>query len=71
MPFVELLAPHHDRKGFDCGSEPMNRFLQQQARQNADRHLGVTHIVVAERGDHKILGYYTLVNGSIEPGIIP
>lgn len=71
MPVVELLQPHHDRKSFDCGKESLNRFLQQQARQNADRNVGVTHVVVAESGDSKILGYYTLVTRTVESQIVP
>ncbi|WP_309710681.1 GNAT family N-acetyltransferase [Armatimonas sp.] len=71
MSVVELLQPHHDRKSFDCGKESLNRFLQQQARQNADRNVGVTHVVVAESGDSKILGYYTLVTRTVESQIVP
>ena len=71
MFVVELLQPHHDRKSFDCGKESLNRFLQQQARQNADRNVGVTHVVVAEAGDSKILGYYTLVTRMVESQLIP
>ena len=71
MPVIELLQGHHDRKGFDCGKDSLNMFLQRQARQNADRNIGVTHVVVAAPGDSRILGYYTLVTRHIESGIIP
>ena len=71
MPVVERLQAHHDRKGFDCGKEALNRFLQTQARQNADRNVGVTHVVVAAPGESRILGYYTLVTRTIESRIIP
>ena len=71
MPFVLPLATHHDRKGFDCGNDALNQFLQRHARQNADRNLGVTHVVVGERSDTKILGYYTLVTSSVDPSLIP
>lgn len=61
-PFVfEHLQPHHDRKSFDCGEVSLDQFLQRQARQNADRNLGVTHVAVARAGDPRILAYYTLV----------
>lgn len=65
-PFYEPLASHHDRAGFDCGEESLNQFLQQRARQNAERNLGVTHVAVAHPGDTVILGYYTLLVRSIE-----
>lgn len=65
-PFYEPLASHHDRAGFDCGEDSLNQFLQQRARQNAERNLGVTHVAVARPGDTVILGYYTLLVRSIE-----
>ena len=71
MPVVELLQTHHDRAGFDCGNASLNNFLHHQARQNMDRNVGVTHVVVATAGDTKILGYYTLVTRTIERVIIP
>ena len=71
MSVVELLQPHHDRKSFDCGKESLNRFLQQQARQNADRNVGVKHVVVTEPGDSRILGYYTLVTRTVESEVVP
>ena len=71
MPVVELLQTYHDRAGFDCGNASLNNFLRNQARQNMDRNVGVTHVVVATAGDTKILGYYTLVTRTIERDIIP
>ena len=47
-PVFERLQAYHDRKGFDCGSPVLNHFLQQQARQNADRNIGVTHVAVTK-----------------------
>lgn len=71
MPVVELLQTHHDRAGFDCGNASLNNFLRNQARQNMDRNVGVTHVVVATAGDTKIPAYYTLVTRTIERVIIP
>ena len=71
MPVVELLQAHHDRNSFDCGKESLNLFLQRQARQNADRNVGVTHVVVEAAGDSRILGYYTLVTRTVESEIVP
>lgn len=71
MPVVELLNSNHDRKGFDCGKPSLNEFLQRHARQNADRNVGVTHVVVPAAGDSRILGYYTLVTRTIDSAIIP
>lgn len=57
----EPLQAYHDRQGFDCGNPPLNDFLQRQARQNAGRNGGITHVAVEEAGDSKIIAYYTLV----------
>ena len=66
MSFVEFLGAHHDRQSFDCGKEALNRFLREQARQNADRHLGVTYVVVPNPGSSEIQGYFTLVTRTVE-----
>lgn len=71
MSFVEFLGAHHDRKSFDCGKEPFNRFLREQARQNADRHLGVTYVVVPTPGSSQIQGYFTLVTRTVESQQLP
>ena len=67
----EKLQSHHDRASFDCGSQPLNDFLARQARQNADRNLGVTHVAVAAAGESKIFAYYTLVTRTVEAAIFP
>lgn len=71
MSYLELLATHHDRKGFDCGKESLNRFLREQARQNANRDLGVTHVVVPLPGSSQILSYFTLVTRQVESKVLP
>jgi len=67
----ETLQAHHDRQSFDCGHPALNQFLQRQARQNADRKVGVTHVAVSEAGDTKIRAYYTLVTRTVNADIIP
>jgi ribosomal protein S18 acetylase RimI-like enzyme len=71
VPVVELLQTYHDRARFDCGNASMNNFLRHQARQNMDRNVGVTYVVVTTAGDTNILGYYTLVTRTIDRDIIP
>ena len=65
-PFYEALASHHDRAGFDCGESSLNEFLQQRARQNAERNVGVTHVAVERAGAAEVLGYYTLLVRCVE-----
>ncbi len=63
MPrIIEPLTNSHDRAGFDCGSEPLNRFLQQVARQHAERGLSRTFVVVESDAvtPKPILGFFSL-----------
>jgi len=67
----EKLQSQHDRTGFDCGTQALNDFLTRQAKQNADRNLGVTHVGVATAGHPKIFAYYTLVTRAVEAAVVP
>jgi len=59
---IELLAKSHDRDGFDCGSEPLNLFLKQTARQHAVRGISRTFALVEEDASEPkpILGFFSL-----------
>jgi len=57
---LELLAKSHDRDGFDCGSEPLNSFLRQTARQHAIRGISRTFVLVDENEPKRILGFFAL-----------
>ncbi len=71
LPVFEPLQAHHDRQGFDCGKPALNQFLQRQAKQNADRNIGITHVAAAEAGDPKVLAYYTLLTRTVDAEIVP
>ena len=71
MPLVEFLQSHHDRKAFDCGKSSLNEFIQTRARQNIDRNIGITYVVVEEAGSPQVMGFYTLVTRTIDREIIP
>ena len=62
MRRVELLAKFHDRDGFDCGSEPLNLFLKQTARQHAERGISRTFVLVDEDAPEPkpIVGFFSL-----------
>lgn len=62
MHKIELLAKAHDRDGFDCGSEPLNLFLKQIARQHAERGISRTFVLVDEAAPapKPILGFFSL-----------
>ena len=62
MRKIELLAKSHDQDGFDCGSEPLNLFLKQTARQHAERGISRTFVLVeeGEEAPKPILGFFSL-----------
>ncbi len=68
---IEKLTRAHNRAGFDCGEESLNRFLREYARKNAQENLGVTYVLVPVPGDPTILGYYTLVMTEITCDLVP
>lgn len=70
-PVFEPLQAHHNRQAFSCDKTALDHFLQRQARQNADRHVGVTHVAVPESGESKILAYYTLLTRVVDAEIVP
>jgi GNAT superfamily N-acetyltransferase len=60
----------HDRTGFDCSKEPLNRFLHQQVTQYEKRNLGRTYVLV-EPGQTRVLGYYTLAASQVSLDDLP
>jgi ribosomal protein S18 acetylase RimI-like enzyme len=53
----------HDRTTFSCGSEPLDRYLQQQVTQDIRRR--VTACFVALTSEQAVVGYYTLAATSV------
>lgn len=65
-----MLDPRHDRKGFDCGTEPLNRYLREIARQD-ERRL-VSHCFVACPAEEiAIAGFYTLSSAELPTNALP
>lgn len=56
---IHPLEKAHDRRSFDCGNEPLNRYLREQARQDAEK-LVAAPFVLTQPGNPAVLGYYTL-----------
>jgi GNAT superfamily N-acetyltransferase len=70
---IEPLAKVHDRDGFDCGSEPLNLFLKQTARQHASRGISRTFVLVDEADPEPkpILGFFALNLCQIQSDVLP
>ena len=61
---LELLSDDHDRKGFRCGSESLERYLRETAKGHLAKGVSITRVMV-ERDAHKpkpVLGYFTLTS---------
>lgn len=62
-PFrVEKLSPNHAVDEFDCGQEPLNRFLARYALQNQTANASQTYVGMSA---DTVIGFYTLVVGEI------
>lgn len=53
----------HDRSAFLNGSEPLDRYLQQQATQDIRRRVVACFVALAD--EQRIAGYYTLASASV------
>ena len=61
---IEPLGPGHDRAGFSCGVDPLDRYLREQATQDVRRRASACYVAVEAPGA-KIAGYYTLAAGGV------
>jgi GNAT superfamily N-acetyltransferase len=67
---IEPLQRRHDRSAFSCGSPALDRYLREQARQDADKRVAAAFVLVDPPGV-AVLGYYTLSASTIEVAEIP
>jgi GNAT superfamily N-acetyltransferase len=59
---VEKLRPDHPVEGFDCGREPLNRYLLRYAWQNQQAGASQTYVGIV---DDTLVGFYTLAVGQV------
>ena len=70
-PFlIEPLAPNHDRAGFSCGVDALDRYFRQQAGQDVRRRVTAC-FVARDIATDRIAGFYTLAAGGILLGNMP
>ena len=55
----------HECKGFDCGVEPLNRYLHALAVQHGCKGISTTFVLVDDVEPRIVLGYYTLSAASL------
>lgn len=61
---VEKLNNSHDVDPFDCGKEPLDRFLKRHSLVNQKASSAQTYVVC--RGGGRVVGYYSLAVGAVE-----
>lgn len=53
----------HDRAAFNCGAEPLDRYLREQVSQDIRRRVAICFVALAD--GNRIAGYYTLASASL------
>lgn len=69
-PRIEPLGKGHDRDSLSCGSAPLDRYLRQQARQDTDRRVAASFVLIAPPAA-RVLGYYTLSASTVDASELP
>lgn len=59
---IEKLVRDHALEDFDCGKEPLNRFLVRHALQSQQSNASQTYVA---REANRVVGFYTLVFGQV------
>ncbi len=66
-----VLGEEHDRSGFTCGVESLDRYFKTQASQDVRRKANAVFILSEPGQPNRILGYYTLCAMAISRGDVP
>jgi predicted GNAT family N-acyltransferase len=67
---VEPLQKSHGREAFSCGHVALDRYLQHQARQDAQSQVAAVFVAV-KPPDSTVLGFYSLTASSINAADLP
>lgn len=66
----ERLQRRQNRKGFTCGTPALDRYLAKQARQDQERRLAVTYVLIEPIAE-TVVGFYSLSMFSIVAPSLP
>ncbi|MDB5361173.1 MAG: hypothetical protein JWO51_2470 [Rhodospirillales bacterium] len=61
----------HERNGFTCGAESLDRYLKTQAGQDVRRKANAVFVLSREAAPERVLGYYTLCAMAVSHGEVP
>jgi len=67
---IGQLGKEHDRRAFGCGHPSLDRYLREQASQDARRHVAATFVAVP-REMRVVVGYCSLSATSLDVGDLP
>ena len=67
---IEPLQKSHSREAFSCGHVVLDRYLQHQARQDAQSQVAAVFVAVRPPNS-KVLGFYSLSASNIHLGDLP
>jgi ribosomal protein S18 acetylase RimI-like enzyme len=67
---IEALGPGHDRSGFSCGTEALDRYFREQVTQDMRRRATACYVALEAAGS-KVAGYYTLAAGGVPLAELP
>ena len=67
---IGALGKNHDRATFDCGSAALDRYLQLQAGQDAEKSVAAP-FVLTQPPALRVLGYYTLSAALVNANELP
>lgn len=65
------LGASHNRTGFTCGVESLDRYLKTQAGQDVRRKANAVFVLGSEAEPARVLGYYTLCAMAVSHGQVP
>lgn len=68
---VRLLDRDHDKAGFTCGVDTLDRYLNTQAGQDIKRKANAVFALSPREQPTRILGYYTVCSLALEQGHVP
>lgn len=68
---IQPLEELHDRIGFSCGVESLDRYLKIQAGQDIRRKANAVFVLSRTADPGRVLGYYTLCAMALTQGEVP
>jgi len=67
---IEALQKNHNRQTFSCDHPALDRYLQQQARQDGEKRVAAVFVLVQPPAC-QVLGYYTLSASTLNAKEVP